>query len=193
MIFFELFYVFFLIGLFTFGGGYGMIPLIQEQVVARGWIEYANLTDFVAISESTPGPFAINIATFVGSQMGGVFGAMCATLGVVLPSFIIILIIAVVISRFMKNRFVRGALSGVRPIVLGLISGTAIVFLLKLVIYSTSPYYYSLVSTYRPSLTIFVMLFTFYLAYRKIKKKSPHPIIILGISALLGIIAFYLI
>ena len=68
MIFFELFYVFFLIGLFTFGGGYGMIPLIQEQVVARGWIDALSITDFIAISESTPGPFAINIATFVGSQ-----------------------------------------------------------------------------------------------------------------------------
>src|SRR5574344_2034731 len=130
MIFLELFYVFFLIGLFTFGGGYAMIPMIEEQVVTRGWISESTLVNFIALSESTPGPFAINIATFVGSQTGGIFGAICATLGVILPSFIIILIIAVLISRFMKNRFVRGALSGVRPIVLGLIFGTAIVFLI---------------------------------------------------------------
>lgn len=191
MIFFELFYVFFLIGLFTFGGGYGMIPLIQEQVVARGWIDALSITDFIAISESTPGPFAINIATFVGSQTGGIFGALCATAGVVLPSFIIILIIAVLISRFMKNRFVRGALSGVRPIVLGLIFGTAIVFLIKLIISSSNPQSFTLTSSYRESFAIFLMVFGFYLAYRHFKKKSPHPIAILAISALLGMTIFW--
>jgi len=191
MIFFELFYVFFLIGLFTFGGGYGMISLIKEQVVARGWIDSSNLTDFIAISESTPGPFAINIATFVGSQTGGLFGAVCATIGVVLPSFIIIIIVAVLISRFIKNRFVRGALSGIRPIVLGLIFGTAVVFLIKLIIYSNGPQTFHLTSSYRESITIFLMVFGFYLAYRFIKKKSPHPIAILAISALLGVIIFW--
>ena len=74
MIFFELFYTFFLIGLFTFGGGYAMIPMIQEQVVGKGWITEANLTDFIAVSEVTPGPFAFNISTFVGNTVGGVFG-----------------------------------------------------------------------------------------------------------------------
>ncbi len=191
MIFFELFYVFFLIGLFTFGGGYGMISLIQEQVVARGWIDSSNLTDFIAISESTPGPFAINIATFVGSQTGGLFGAVCATIGVVLPSFIIIMIVAVLISRFIKNRFVRGALSGVRPIVLGLIFGTAIVFLIKLIIASTDSRNFALTSSYRESTTIFLMVLGFYLVYRHFKKKSPHPIVILAISALLGITIFW--
>ena len=87
MIYFELFYVFFLIGLFTFGGGYAMIPMIQTEIVGRGWINDSTLTNFIAISEATPGPFAINIATFVGSHTGGIFGSICATLGVILPSF----------------------------------------------------------------------------------------------------------
>ena len=101
MIFLKLFLTFFKIGLFTFGGGYAMLPLIQEEVLSNGWMELSSLIDFIAVSESTPGPFAINIATYVGSQMGSdfgvigsIFGSFCATLGVVLPSFIIILIVA---------------------------------------------------------------------------------------------------
>ena len=101
MIFFELFITFFKIGLFTFGGGYAMLPLIQEEVTTRNWIPLEDLINFIAVSESTPGPFAINMATYVGSEVGGVYGVMgsifgsfCATLGVVLPSFIIILIIS---------------------------------------------------------------------------------------------------
>ena len=77
MIFLELFGVFFLIGAFTFGGGYAMIPMIQAQVVSRGWMSEADVTNFIAISEATPGPFAINMATFVGSAQGGIFGSIC--------------------------------------------------------------------------------------------------------------------
>ena len=94
MIYLELFLTFFMIGLFTFGGGYAMLPLIQEQVIGKGWMTSEQIVDFIAVSESTPGPFAVNRATFIGTQMGGVLGAVCATLGVVLPSFIIILIVA---------------------------------------------------------------------------------------------------
>ncbi|MCR5538232.1 MAG: chromate transporter, partial [Lachnospiraceae bacterium] len=83
MIFLRLFLSFFKIGLFTFGGGYAMIPLIQEEVLVRGWLDSGTLVDFIAVSESTPGPFAVNIATYVGSQTGGIFGAVCATAGVV--------------------------------------------------------------------------------------------------------------
>ena len=99
MIFFELFYTFFLIGLFTFGGGYAMIPMIQEQVVSKGWISESNLTDFIAVSEATPGPFAINISTFVGNSVGGVFGAICSTIGVILPSIITCLVVAIMFSN----------------------------------------------------------------------------------------------
>ncbi|MBO5726467.1 MAG: chromate transporter, partial [Clostridia bacterium] len=94
MIYLELFLTFFCIGLFTFGGGYAMLPLIQQEVARQGWLTDAQLVDFVAVSESTPGPFAVNIATYVGMQtgggteniLGGFLGAICATLGVVLPS-----------------------------------------------------------------------------------------------------------
>ena len=103
MIFLRLFLVFLKIGAFTFGGGYAMIPLIQAEVVGAGWMTDEQLINFIAVSESTPGPFAVNIATYVGMEAGGIGGALCATFGVVLPSFLIILLIARVFTRFAKS------------------------------------------------------------------------------------------
>lgn len=122
MLLLELFYTFFKIGLFTFGGGYAMLPLIQEEVVAHGWLSMEELVDFVAISESTPGPFAINISTYVGAEMAGVLGALAATMGVVLPSFIIILIVAKFYVRFKSSRAVGGVMYGLRSAVVGLMA-----------------------------------------------------------------------
>ena len=133
MIFLTLFLTFFKIGLFTIGGGYAMIPLIQSEVVGNHqWITESQLLDIFAISESTPGPFAINTATYVGSLVGGdygvlgsILGAICATLGVVMPSFIIILIVARFYEKYKQSRIVRGCMSGLKPAAVGLI-GAAI-------------------------------------------------------------------
>ena len=122
MIYLELFYTFFTIGLFTFGGGYAMLPLIQEKVIANGWLTMEEIVDFVAVSESTPGPFAVNIATYVGAETGGVLGAVCATLGVVLPSFIVILIVAKFYLRFKNSKAVSGVMYGLRSAVVGLMA-----------------------------------------------------------------------
>ena len=103
----EIFCTFAKIGAFTFGGGLAMLPLIQEEVAAKGWIDSAALVDFVAVSESTPGPFAINMATYVGSEVGGFFGAVCTTLGVVLPSFLVILIVAKCYDKFRQSKVKR--------------------------------------------------------------------------------------
>ena len=84
MIFLELLWTFFKIGAFTFGGGYAMLPLIQAEVLKKGWVTESEIVDFIAVSESTPGPFAINMATYVGTERGGLLGAFCATLGVAL-------------------------------------------------------------------------------------------------------------
>ncbi len=123
MIYLELFYTFFTIGLFTFGGGYAMLPLIQQKVLENGWLSLEEIVDFVAVSESTPGPFAVNIATYVGTETGGLFGALCATLGVVLPSFIIILIVAKCYIRFKESKLVSGAMFALRATVVGLMAG----------------------------------------------------------------------
>lgn len=122
MIFLELFYTFFTIGLFTFGGGYAMLPLIQQKMLENGWMSMEELTNFVAVSESTPGPFAVNISTYVGAELAGVPGALCATLGVVLPSFLIILLVAKIYVRFQKSRAVSGAMYGLRAAVVGLMA-----------------------------------------------------------------------
>ena len=143
MIYLELFLTFFCIGLFTFGGGYAMLPLIQQEVARQGWLTDAQLVDFVAVSESTPGPFAVNIATYVGMQtgggtenvLGGILGAICATLGVVLPSFIIILIVAKIYDAFKENKIVKGCMTGLKPAVIGLIA-SAIVSMANTVLFA---------------------------------------------------------
>ncbi len=189
MIFFELFYTFFLIGLFTFGGGYAMIPLIQENVLSKGWATANELTDFIAISEMTPGPFAINIATFVGSKVGGVGGAALATIGVILPSFIIILILAMILTKFMQNKYVKGALNGVKPIILSLILSTVIIMFIKLIFFNNGPLYQDYNFDIR-SLALLLIILGFMFIYKYINKKSVNPILLLGLSALLGLIIF---
>ncbi len=184
MIYFELFITFFKIGLFTFGGGYAMLPLIQDEVLAHKWIALEDLINFVAISESTPGPFAINIATYVGTQLGGLLGGVCATLGVVMPSFIIILIVAKVFEQFKKNKFVKGAMSGLKPAAVGLI-GSAVVSMaltvfipdgFSVAIFTSVEFYISLVLFIAMSVPAF---------------KKVHPILIIVISAVVGIISGY--
>ena len=172
MIYLELFWTFFLIGAFTFGGGYAMLPLIQIEVVNKGWLANEAVVNFIAVSESTPGPFAINMATYVGSEMGGVLGSACATLGVVMPSFIIILIVAKCYDRFKNSKLVKGAMSGLKPAVIGMI-GTAVLSIGKTVFV-------------QPGLLFSAALFA---AMAVLAFKKVHPIIIICISAAAGIAA----
>lgn len=122
----ELFIAFFKIGAFSFGGGYAMFPLIEEEIIHKhGWISTADFVDIVAISEMTPGPIGVNSATFLGYRVGGVLGSAIATLGVVLPSFIVMSIIFHFITRFKSSKYVGWAFNGIRPVVLGLIASAA--------------------------------------------------------------------
>ena len=182
MIYFALFLTFLKIGLFTFGGGYAMLPMIQEEVAAHGWLNQSELINFIAVSESTPGPFAVNIATFVGTRTGGIFGGLCATLGVILPSFVIILIVARCYQKFKSNKLVVGAMNGLKPAVVGLIAAALLslsgtVFFpqgLSATVFGTAHFYVSL--------GIFAVAVV--LAFKKL-----HPILIVLISAVIGIIA----
>lgn len=190
MIFFQLFYTFFIIGICTFGGGYAMIPLIQDEVVIKNsWVSLDTLTNFIGISESTPGPFAINISTFVGYKVGGVFGAICSTLGVILPSIIIILIIAMILNKFMKNKYVKGMLDGVKPVVLSLITSTTIFLFIKLIFFNNGPLYADFKFDIT-SLALLIVLFGISFIYKKYKKKSLSPIVILLLSMVFGLIIF---
>ncbi len=184
MIFLELFWTFFKIGAFTFGGGYAMLPLVQDAVIRKGWLDSKSIVDFIAISESTPGPFAINISTYVGTVKGGIFGAFCSTLGVVLPSFIIILIVAKCFEKFKTNKYVNGCMTGLKPAVIGLISSAILsigktVFFpngITLAVFSTPVFYVSA--------AIFLVMTFFAL-------KKVNPIYIICLSAAIGIAAGY--
>ncbi len=178
MMILELFFSFFKIGLFTFGGGYAMLPLIQAEVVQRGWLSSADIVNFIAVSESTPGPFAVNIATYVGTVTAGIGGAACATLGVVLPSLLVMLAVARFYDRFRTSRLVAGAMSGLRPAVVGLIA-SALVSLGRGVFF---PDGWALTPALGASAAIFGL--TAYLAFRK-----KPPILLIGLSAALGVAA----
>ena len=181
MIFLKLFITFFQIGLFTFGGGYAMISLISEKVTAYGWLTEEELLNMIAVSESTPGPIAINMATFVGSDQGGVLGAICATLGVVLPSFIIILLIASVLKNFTENKYFKAVLSGIQPVVVSLILYTGITFLLQTVGISQT------VSIDISSVILFLLVVAVFFVYKLIFKKKVSAVVLIIISAVLGI------
>ncbi|MBR6753251.1 MAG: chromate transporter, partial [Clostridia bacterium] len=137
----TLFFTFFKIGLFTFGGGYAMLPFIQQEVMLNHWIDEATFVNFVGISESSPGPFAINIATFIGMEKGGWLGAALATLGVVLPSFLVILIVAQFYLKFKNSRIVSGVMSGLKPAAVGLIAA-AITDTLGCIFFPTGVYFF---------------------------------------------------
>ncbi len=123
----TLFTSFFKIGAFSFGGGYAMIPLIQREIVDRhSYLTLAQFSDIIAIAEMTPGPIAVNSATFVGYRVDGFLGAAVSTLGVVLPSFIVILLIAACFVRFQKHPAVQAFFGGIRPVVIALITLAAV-------------------------------------------------------------------
>ena len=119
--YFELFYSFFKIGLFTFGGGYAMIPIIQREMIdRRHWIEEKEFFDLLTLAQSAPGPIALNTAVFVGYKLYGYWGAIVSLLGVVIPSFSIILFVAIFFSQIRENAIVDAAFKGMRPVVVAL-------------------------------------------------------------------------
>ena len=189
MIYLELFLTFLKIGAVSFGGGYAMIPLIQDEVVTNGWLTINEILNFIAVSESTPGPIAINMATFVGSSQGGLFGAFCATLGVVLPSFVIILIIASVLKGLLEYAGVQAFLNGLRPVVVGLILGTAITIFMQ-VIFAFENIETSIIAFDYKALIIFAIVVAIHLFYKWKTKKVISPILLIIISAILGLILY---
>ena len=188
MIYLELFLVFLKIGAVSFGGGYGMISLIREDVLAHGWLTEAELLNMIAVAESTPGPIAVNIATFVGASEGGILGALLATLGVVLPSFFIILLIAALIRNLLKFRGVQAFLSGIRPAVVGLILATAVTLLCSTLL-GFSSIGDTLVPDYR-GMAILGVLALIGILCQKIWRKKPSPLLMILLSAGLGMLLY---
>lgn len=198
MIFLQLFWTYFKIGLFTIGGGYAMLPLIRQQVIGV-YVTEQLFWNMLAVSEATPGPFAINLATFVGMNVGinqggvmlGFFGALVATTAVILPSLIIVTIVSKLFIKFKNSKLVQGALYGIRPVVVGLVFSALIMVTLTLILpnvklddlANSSAVGFDYVSL------IFLAVFTA-LSFIKIKGKRINPLVLIGVSAVIGIILF---
>ena len=186
MIYLDLFLTFLQVGAFSFVGGYGMISVIRELTLARGWLCEEELLNMIAVAESTPGPIAVNIATFVGASQGGLLGAALATLGVVLPSFVIILLIAALVTGLMKYAGVQAFLGGIRPCVVGLILATALTVGLG-TLFGVSKAGDKVVCD-PCGILVFTVISLVSLLCKKVWKKKPSPILLILLSAGLGIL-----
>lgn len=188
MIELQLFWTFFKIGLFTIGGGHAMIPLIMEEIVAKGWLDQEVLLDFIAISESTPGPFAVNIATYAGQEIAGIGGAIMSTLGVVLPSLIIIIIIAKFFSKYMNRPVVQEVFDHVSGSVTGLLF--SVVLTVGILVLFGMDSVYDTASFSPDYIAIGLFLGLLALSFVKIKKKKIPPIALIIISAVCGVLLY---
>ena len=179
----ELFLVFAKIGLFTIGGGYAMIPLITQEITQRNWLTLEGVIDIIAISEMTPGPFAINSATFIGIQQTGLIGGAAATIGVIVPSFIIVVLVARYFTKMKDHPIVQGILKGLRPAVIGLIASSTLL-IAQNAFYPNGRESWLLSIDWR-SIVIFA------LGLAGIIKLKIHPALMIIISAVLGILFFH--
>ena len=175
-----LFFTFLKIGLFTIGGGYAMIPMIESEVIGQGWLTEAELINFLAISESTPGPFAINMATFVGvsqgeaifgNVFGSIIGGIVATLGVITPSIIIIILIFKAYEKFITNKYVKAVMNGIKAVVCGMIFVISAELILKEIFKSGIETHF--IFDYKALIIIAILV-----ALKLIFKKKMNPIII---------------
>ena len=188
MILLRLFAAFFEIGLFTFGGGYAMISLIREVTLSNGWLTEEELLNFVAVSESTPGPIGINMATYTGFTTAGFWGSLAATLGIITPGIIIVLLIIKVLDRFRKNKYVEAAFYGLRPASTALIAAAGVlvveIALLNLDIFRESGKILDILDYKAIILAVLLLALT-----RWIKPtKKLHPIVFIAFSAVVGIV-----
>ena len=193
MIFLRLFYEFFKVGLFSVGGGLATIPFLTDMGSRTGWFSAADLANMIAISESTPGPMGVNMATYVGFRtgslaggpIGGIFGGVIATLGLIAPSILVILIIARVLQRFRQSKVVDAVFYGLRPASTALIAA-ALVQVCHIALVAAAPVLTQPLSWFNwPSVALAVVVF---LAMREKHLKSLHPIVFIALAAAAGIV-----
>ncbi len=178
MIYLELFLGFLRVGCFAFGGAYGAIPLIRDVVLSYGWMDDEMLTYMIAVSESTPGPIMVNLATYIGSNQAGLPGAILATVAVIIPSFITILLVMVLLKTAMKNKYVQAVMQGLKPCVIGIILATGT--------YMTVNHAATDMRAGILTLALGALMF----GSKWICKKKLSPIVLIGISAILGIFVY---
>ena len=181
MIYLKLFLDFFKVSCFTFGGAYGAIPLIRDMVLSNGWISDERLAYMIAVSESTPGPIIVNLATYIGNEQSGFWGSLVATIGVVLPAYLVIILIISILKNAIKNAYVQAVLRGLKPCVTGIVLAMGVYMVVHNVLPSGPDI---------PALLITALLAGSMYLYPKIKKKALSPIALICISAVLGMIVY---
>ncbi len=185
MIYLELLLGFLKVGCFAFGGAYGAIPLIRDVVMSYGWLNDEMLTYMIAVSESTPGPIMVNLATYIGSNQAGFLGAVIATLAVVLPSFIIILLITALLKTTLKNQYVQAILRGLKPCVIGIVLATGVRMVLGNCFGTMSA-----VTVNVQAIIITVLLAAAMFVYKQIAKKKLSPIMLIILASFLGMVLY---
>jgi len=188
MLYLRLFFEFFKTGLFAVGGGMATLPFMYDMSAKTGWFTYGQLADMIAVSESTPGPIGVNMATYVGFTTAGVPGAIVATMGLVTPSVIVILLIAKVLQAFRQNKYVDAAFYGLRPCSVGLIAAAGML-VVKLALFNTELYEQTKALTDLVNLKAVALAAVLLVLTRAIKKtKGLHPIVFIAFSALIGVV-----
>lgn len=192
MIYLWLFLEFLKIGLFTLGGGYAMIPLVQESITKHNWLTESQFAYMIGLCEVTPGPIALNMATFIGATNGGFLGGLVATIGVVLPSFVIICIVAALLSKFSENKYVKAALKGTMAVAIGLLIFATITMMSQVLAPTTGTGLKLKINPDTSMLKLFIMVMAGYGLLWIVRKKKPGPIMVIGMSALVGLLVCYL-
>ena len=182
MIYLDLFLGFLKVGCFSFGGAYGAIPLIRDVVLDYGWLTDQQLTSMIAISESTPGPIMVNLATYVGSTQAGIAGAFLATLAVILPAFVIILLITALLRSIIGHPYVKAVLGGLKPCMIGIILATGLYMTIDHCLAEGTPDI--------RSAGITIALAAIMIFYKKQFKKKLSPFLLIIISGIAGILVY---
>lgn len=185
MIYLELLLGFLKVGCFAFGGGYGAVPLIRDVVLSYGWIDEEMLAYIIAVSESTPGPIMVNLATYIGSAQAGILGALIATFAVIMPSFVIVLLVMAVLKSALKNPYVQAALGGLKPCIIGIILATGCG-----IIMNNCFEFVAGEGVQIRAIIITIALAVIYFGCRKIAKNGMSPMALIAISAFLGILIY---
>lgn len=185
MIYLDLFFGFLRVGCFAFGGAYGAIPLIRDVVLSYGWLSDETLTYIIAVSESTPGPIMVNLATYVGSSQAGMLGSVIATLAVILPSFIVTLVVMAILQNVLKNKYVQAVLNGLKPCIIGIIIATGLYIIISNCILNTAGTPISI-----QAIIVMVVLMAASLLSKYVFKKKISPILLIAVAALTGIIVY---
>jgi len=182
MIYLKLFWDFFKVSCFTFGGAYGAIPLIRDMVMGNGWISEERLSYMIAISESTPGPIMVNMATYIGNDQAGFWGSLLATAGVVLPAYLVIMLVIGILKNIIHNKYVQAVLRGLKPCVVGVVLGTGS---------------YMVISNALPGdpfdlqgLLVTAGLGAALWLWPRLTKKKLSPIALICVSAVLGMVVY---